>query len=85
MIYTKQSKDEDVAQIFVDMLEKDITWIYGNCGETKIKITPKQWAAFEKATKCWMVGHGCILSVDLEYPKELHDLHNEDHAIESIA
>ena len=21
-------------------------------------------------------GHGCILEVDLEYPKELHDLHN---------
>ena len=23
------------------------------------------------------VGHGCILEVDLEYPKELHDEHNE--------
>jgi len=23
-------------------------------------------------------GRGCILEVDLEYPKELHDLHNDN-------
>ena len=54
VIYTKQSEDEDVAQTFVQMLEKDITWIYENCGKAKMIFTPEQQKAFQKATKCWI-------------------------------
>ena len=56
MIYTKQSEDEDVAQTFVEMLEKDFKSIYMNCGIAKMKITPKQQRKFQKATKCWICG-----------------------------
>ena len=42
MIYTKQSEDDDIAQTFVEMLEKDLKGIYMNCGKAKMKITPKQ-------------------------------------------
>ena len=51
---TKQSEDEDIAQTFVEMLEKDITWIYNNCGNAKIIISKKQEKAFNKATICWI-------------------------------
>ena len=54
MNYTKQSEDEDIAQIFIKMLEKDITWIYNNCGQAKMIISKKQEKAFNKATKCWI-------------------------------
>ena len=52
--YTKQSEDEDIAQTFLEMLEKDITWIYKNSGKVKIKITLKEQKKFQKATKCWI-------------------------------
>ena len=38
VIYTKQSEYEDIAQIFLEKLEKDITWIYKNCGRAKRKL-----------------------------------------------
>ena len=56
VIYTKQSEDEDVAQTFAEMLEKDLKGIYMNCGKAKMKITPKQQRKFQKATKCWICG-----------------------------
>ena len=54
VLYTKQSEDEDVAQIFVDRLEKDITKIYKKCGRAKMVITPEEQQAFERATTCWI-------------------------------
>ena len=56
VIYTKQSEDEDVAQIFVNMLEQHITQIYKNCDKKKMTITPKQQRKFQKATNCWICG-----------------------------
>ena len=50
MIYTKQSEDEDVSQIFVERLEQDITRIYKKCGKAKMTITPNQQRKFQKAT-----------------------------------
>ena len=42
-----------------------------------------EWMAEEELTDwkkvCKSEGIGCILEVDLEYPDELHDLHNEYH------
>ena len=52
--YTKQSEDEDIAQIFLKKLEEDLTWIYKNYGKAKMKITPKEQKKFQKATKCWI-------------------------------
>ena len=54
MIYTKQSEDEDVSQIFVERLEQDITRIYKKCGKAKMTITPNQQRKFQKATTCWI-------------------------------
>ena len=54
VIYTKQAEDEDVAQIFVDRLEQDITKIYKECGWAKMVITSEEQQAFERATTCWI-------------------------------
>ena len=54
VIYTKQSEDEDVSQIFVERLEQDITRIYKKCGKAKMTITPNQRRKFQKATTCWI-------------------------------
>ena len=56
VIYTKQSEDEDIAQTFVEMLEKDLKGIYKNCGKAKMKITLKQQRSFQKVTKYWICG-----------------------------
>ena len=56
VIYTKQSEDEDVAQIFFDKLVENLKGIYKNCGKAKMKITPNQQRKFQKATKCWICG-----------------------------
>ena len=52
VMYTKQYDDEDIAQTFVEMLEKDITWIYNNYSKAKMIITPEERMKFKKATKC---------------------------------
>ena len=54
VIYTKQSEDEDVAQIFFHKLVEDITWICRHSGKKKMTITPNQQRKFQKATKCWI-------------------------------
>ena len=36
-----------------------------------------EWMS-EEELKYWDEGKGCILKVDIEYPKELHDSHNEN-------
>ena len=56
VIYTKQSEDEDVAQIFFHKLVEDLKGIYRNCGKAKMTITPNQQRKFQKATKCWICG-----------------------------
>ena len=54
VIYTKQSEDEDIAQIFVDRLEKDVRRIYKRCGWKKMVITGAERNTFEQATSCWI-------------------------------
>ena len=56
VIYTKQSEDEDVAQIFFHKLVEDLKGIYMNCSKAKMTITPNQQRKFQKATKCWICG-----------------------------
>ena len=36
VIYTKQPEDEDVAQTFVEMLERDLKGIYATCGKAEM-------------------------------------------------
>ncbi|WAQ98595.1 LOW QUALITY PROTEIN: hypothetical protein MAR_022968 [Mya arenaria] len=48
IIYTKQTEDEDVSQIFVDSLEQSIKDIYTKCGRAKMIISKKQQRYFEK-------------------------------------
>ena len=54
VMYTKQSKDEDVAQIFVEMLEKDLKAVYAANGKAKMTLTPEEQKAFRHATTCWI-------------------------------
>ena len=54
VIYTKQSEDEDIAQTFVEMLEKDLKGIHMKCGKAEMFISKEQQAAFKKATICWI-------------------------------
>ena len=51
--YTAKSEDEDVAQIFVDMLQKDITEICNRPMKTMI-FGKKERVMFKKATECWI-------------------------------
>ena len=53
--YTKQSEDEDVAQIFVDKLEQNIKDIYTKFKFPKKMIyTKEDKRKFKEATKCWI-------------------------------
>ncbi|WAR02549.1 hypothetical protein MAR_009107 [Mya arenaria] len=54
IIYTKQTEDDDVSQIFVDSLEQSIKDIYTKCGRAKMIISKKQQRDFEKETVCWI-------------------------------
>ncbi|PFX13135.1 hypothetical protein AWC38_SpisGene22809 [Stylophora pistillata] len=52
--YTAKSEDEDVAQIFVDMLEDEVKSIYKNHPPKKMIFTDSDAEIFEKATCCWL-------------------------------
>ena len=54
--YTAKSEDEDVAQIFVDMLEEEVKAIYKNHPPKKMIFTNKDVEVFEKAKCCWLCG-----------------------------
>ena len=54
VLYTKQSEDEDVAQTFVEMLEKDLKAVYAANGKAEMVLTPEEQKAFRKATTCWI-------------------------------
>ena len=73
VIYTKQSEDEDVAQIFFEKLVKDLKGIYKNCGKAKMKITPNQQRKFQKATKCWICGDKLVTHQDYEKKQPVRD------------
>ena len=53
--YTMESEEEDVAQKFVDMLDKDVKSIYKIFGKPKKMIFGgNEKIEFENATKCWL-------------------------------
>ena len=53
----------------------DVNNLYGWAMSEPLPTKGFKWMT-EKELQDWK-GQGCILEVDLEYPKELHDLHNE--------
>ena len=54
----------------------DANNLYGWAMSQPLPVDGFEWMS-EEELKCWDKGKGCILKVDLEYPKELHDSHNE--------
>ena len=53
VLYTKQTDDENIAQIFVDRLQKDIEQVWSS--EVKPMImTSQDKVDLKKATKCWI-------------------------------
>ncbi|PFX22887.1 hypothetical protein AWC38_SpisGene12595 [Stylophora pistillata] len=52
--YIAKSEDEDVAQIFVNMLEEEVHRIYKNHPPKKMIFTKNDAEIFEKATCCWI-------------------------------
>lgn len=54
--YTAKSEDEDVAQIFVDMLEEEVKAIYKNHPKKKMIFTNKDVVIFKNAKCCWLCG-----------------------------
>ena len=56
--YTASTENEDVAQIFVNMLEEDVKSIYKRFGKPKKMIFgTKEREEFDEATECWIC-HG---------------------------
>ena len=56
--YTAKSEDENVAQIFVDRLEKEVRSIYKDHPPKKMIFTKRERAIYEKSTSCWICGEG---------------------------
>ncbi|PFX13822.1 hypothetical protein AWC38_SpisGene22070 [Stylophora pistillata] len=54
--YTAKSEDEDVAQIFVDMLEEEVKAIYENHPAQEMIFEDSEVEIFENATCCWISG-----------------------------
>ncbi|XP_022799901.1 uncharacterized protein LOC111337802 [Stylophora pistillata] len=52
--YIAKSEDEDVAQIFVNMLEEEVHRIYKNHPPKNMIFTKNDAEIFEKATCCWL-------------------------------
>ena len=56
--YTASTENEDVAQIFVNMLEEDVKSIYKRFGKPKkMLFGAKEREEFDEATECWIC-HG---------------------------
>ena len=55
VVYKAESEEEDVRQIFVEMLERDIRRIHEEFDFAKTMIfTKEDRKEFEKARKCWI-------------------------------
>ncbi|PFX11590.1 hypothetical protein AWC38_SpisGene24613 [Stylophora pistillata] len=66
--YTAKTEDEDVAQIFVNMLEEEAKAIYKNHPPKKMIFTDSDAKIFKKATCCWIC-EGEFNDEDEEYKK----------------
>ena len=57
MVFRAENGDEDVSQIFVEMLEKDLRKIHKEFDFAKKMIfTWENGKEFEKAENCWICG-----------------------------
>ena len=79
VIYRKQSEDEDIAQTFVEMLEKDLKGIYMNCGKAKMKIMPKQQKTFKKAATCWICQEALVKDTNYKDYKNKQPVRDHCH------
>ena len=61
----------------------DANNLYGWAMSQTLSVGNFEWISEEEFSEAWSRAlknwrnHSCILEVDLEYPKELHDLHND--------
>ena len=69
-----ENYDKNKESKFITYL--DANNLYGWAMSQALPIGNFKWME-EKELENWRNTRGCILEVDLEYPKELHDLHNE--------
>ena len=58
VLYRAKNADEDVAQIFVEKLEKDIYDIYQTFEKSKMIYTRKDKEKFIKSEECWICEKG---------------------------
>ena len=79
VMYTKQSKDEDVAQIFVEMLEKDLKAVYAANGKAKMTLTPEEQKAFRHATTCWICEEALVKDQSQEDYKKKQPVRDHCH------
>ena len=67
--YTAKSPDEDIPQLFIESLEKDIKYIYNRFKiPKKMVMTPEDEINYEKATHC----HICEEEIDLKFHDHCH-------------
>ena len=79
VMYTKQSEDEDVAQIFVEMLEKDLKAVYATNGKAKMTLTPEEQKAFRHATTCWICEEALVKDQSQEDYKKKQPVRDHCH------
>ena len=79
VMYTKQPKDEDVAQIFVEMLEKDLKAVYAANGKAKMTLTPEEQKAFRHATTCWICEEALVKDQSQEDYKKKQPVRDHCH------
>ena len=65
--------DENQMSVYIPYL--DANNLYGWAMRHKLPMKDFRWMS-EDELKNWKF-KSCVLEVDLEYPKELHDFHNE--------
>ena len=71
--YMGKSYVDNLVSVFLMYL--DANNLYGVAMSMKLPTHGFKWMT-EKELSCWE-SYPCILEVDLDYPKELHDLHND--------
>ena len=69
-----QEYDSKEENVYIPYL--DANNLYGWAMSKPLPTDSFEWMTDEELQN-WTKGKGCILEVDLEYPKELHDIHNE--------
>ena len=69
---TAKSEDEDVAQKFVDSLEKEVKSIYKDHPKKRMIFTKEDNAIYKKSESCWMCGEGFTDEKDWKVQDHCH-------------